>query len=503
MKSPSPVGRGLLVFAILSGAGFMVSLDATAVVAAFPALRSYFGTISPGALSWVVNAYTLLFAALLIPAGRWADRSGRRRAFLTGLALFTVSSLACAVAPGVVALILARALQAVGAAMLTPAALALVIEVTPVEKRAATIGLWGAVLALAAAVGPGLGSWLIDAFSWRAIFWINVPIGLAVGWAAWRFTPTSHAAAGAASPDWIGSGLIAGGIGLIVAGGVELEQPGGASRGVFALIVLGLALLVACVAWSWRRPAGTLDLTLFRNRNYTWGNAATLVFGTAFGLMFLTFFLFMTGVWRYSQTRAGLAAMVGPLMVIPFAVLSGRIATRHGHRGLLVTGGLLYAAAQVWYAWRLAPNPAYAAVWLPGQLVTGAAIGLVLPSLAAAAVSGLPPTALAVGNAMNTAVRQLGSVIGVAIGVGLIGRSGVTLESFRTVYVVLAAGGLLTALLVLKIDTRPKAPAHPVRLRAQARPLPVAGRVDAGTTNSSAAGSTESLMVAGECSGRS
>jgi EmrB/QacA subfamily drug resistance transporter len=434
------------VLAIVSGAAFMVSLDATAVVAAFPALRLHFGSVSSEALGWILNAYTLLYAALLVPAGAWADRVGRKRAFLIGLGVFTLSSLACALSPNVATLIAARAIQAAGAAALTPAALALVLESVPMGKRSAVVGVWGAVIALAAAVGPGLGSWLIDLFSWRSIFWINVPIGLVVAWRSARITQRPDAKENRARPDWFGSALLAAGFGALVAG-----SAGGASGPV--LIAVGFILLAGCIAWSRRRSNATLDLSLFGNRNYRLANTATLIFGTAFGMMFLTFFVFMTGIWHFSQTRAGLIAMVGPLMVIPFAILSGRIAGRHGHRWLIVTGGLLFAAAQTWYAVRLTPTPDYLRIWLPGQLMSGAAIGLVLPSLSAAAVTGLPAARLAVGNAFNTAVRQLGSVFGVAIAVSLIGGAHLAIESFRSVYLLLAAAGVITAVVSTRIDT--------------------------------------------------
>lgn len=447
-RSPTEAGNPWRMLAIVSGAGFMVALDATAMVAAFPALRAHFGSVSSEALAWILNAYTLLYAALLVPAGAWADRVGRKRAFLIGLGGFTLSSMACALSPSAVTLIAARSLQAAGAAALSPAAMALVLESTPKGKRSAVVGVWGAIIALAAAVGPGLGSWLIDLFSWRTIFWINVPIGLVVAWRSTRVSADTVAAANRARPDWLGSVLLAAGFGALVAGSA------GGVHGGPVLFVAGLGLLAVCIAWSWHRPNATLDLSLFRDRNYRLANAATLIFGTAFGMMFLAFFVFMTGIWHFSQTRAGVIAMVGPLMVIPFAILSGRIAGRHGHRWLLVTGGLLYAAAMAWYALRLTATPDYARIWLPGQLVSGAAIGLVIPSLAAAAVNGLPLPSLAVGNAFNTAVRQLGSVFGVAIAVSLIGGAHLVIESFRQVYLILASAGVATAIVSMRIDTR-------------------------------------------------
>ncbi len=446
-------------FWITAIAVFMVSLDATVVVAAFPAFRDHFAQASAGQLSWVLNGYTIMYAALLVPAGRWADLHGRKRSFLLGLAIFTVASALCGFSISPEMLIAARACQAVGAAMLTPATLALTLKAFPTEKRALAVGLWSAFGALAAALGPVAGSCLIELISWPAIFLINLPIGAVAWWLGRKNLTESAGSQGAAGPDLPGGVLLIAGVGAICFGIVQSPDPGGSAATNWAALVAGFTMLAGFVAWARGRESSALDLSLFDDRNYRLANLATLVFGSAFGMMFLSFFLFMTGVWRYSQIHAGLAVTPGPLMVIPVAIVAGRLASRIGHRPLLVCGGLLYAIGNLWYFLRVSSQPDYLGSWLPGQLTTGAAVGLVLPSLAGAAVSGLAPARFGVGSAVNSAVRQLGSAIGVALTVAIASRMGPgpQLSAFRLIYLLLTASGVITALIALPIDTRPRA----------------------------------------------
>jgi MFS family permease len=183
--------------------------------------------------------------------------------------------------------------------------------------------------------------------------------------------------------------------------------------------------------------------------------ASTALFGVAFTAMFLSSFLFLMGIWGYSQGLAGWAVTPGPLIVIPVAIVAGRLAGRIGHRPLLVAGGVLYADAQAWICLRIGSTPSYPATWLPGQVLGGAAVGLVLPALSGAAVAKLGPTRFGVGGGVNNAVRQMGGAAGAALAVALVGRSGAGLAQFQSLYAVLAGLGLLTALLCLPVQTRP------------------------------------------------
>lgn len=443
------------IFSTASVAVFLVSIDATVLFAAFSALRYSFPGVAAADLSWVINAYTVVYAALLVPAGRLADTHGRRRMFMLGLGLFLLASLACGLAPGVGTLVAARAVQAAGAAMLTPASLSIVLAAFPLEKRAVAVSLWGAVSGLAAAVGPSLGSWLVDSMGWRWAFFINLPPAL---WSLWRARtrlapdpmPTVHRGI-----DGVGVLLLISGVGALTWGVVHLESQAWHSPQVIGAVATGLVLLGAFVAWAKHHPAPAVDLRLFANPTYRAVNLATLVFGTAFAMMFFGFFFFMTGIWHYSLPLAGLAMTPGPLMVVPTAMLAGRIAARAGHRPVLIAGCLLVATGGLWQAHVPGLDPAYLTHWLPSQLMTGIGVGLALPSMAGAAVASLGPTHFGVGSAVNQAIRQFGSVLGVALTVVIIGGATFALADYQRLSHTYAALALLAGLLCLGVNTRP------------------------------------------------
>lgn len=474
MAATASVESPWRVFRIAGAAVFLVSLDATVVIAGFSSLRQAFPVVGASDLSWILNAYTIVYAALLVPSGRLADLVGRKRIFMQGLALFTLGSVLCGASPSPAFLIAARVLQAVGAALLTPASLALILRAFPAERRAIAVSLWGAVGGLAAALGPALGSWLIEQTSWHWIFFINLPIGLVTMWLARRRLDESRSPETGARLDIPGIALLIAAVGTIALACSKSNDWGGTSPTTWIVLVAGIALAGAILVWARGRPSAALDLALFNDRTYAFVNLATFVFSIAFTMMFLTFFLFVTGVWHYSQSLAGVAVTPGPLMVIPTAIVAGRFAAKRGHRPLLIAGGVLYAIANVWYALRLGDQPDYLGVWLPGQLMGGIAVGLLLPSLAGAAVATLGPQRFGVGSAVNNAIRQIGSVIGAAVCVALLGAAGTDPSAFKPVYWLLAGLGLATGLISTGVDTRPR-----TTLRTDDRSQPSERRVAA------------------------
>lgn len=449
-RSPWPI------FRVASIAVFLVSVDATVLYAAFPALRRAFGDATPAELSWVLNAYTVVYAALLVPAGRIADLRGRKRMFLTGLGVFLIASLCCGLADGVATLIAMRALQAVGAALLLPASLSIVLAAFPAERRAVAVSLWSAVAALASAVGPSLGSFLVDRWGWPWAFFLNLPPGAWAIWRGARILDESRRPELGGRLDLVGVVLIIAGVGGLALGVVRSEEHGWASAGVVLAIAGGLAALAGFVAWARRVASPAIDLSLFRDRTYRYINVATLSYGIAFAMMFFQNFLYTTGVWHYSVARAGLAASPGPLFVIPASIASGRIASRIGHKALLVAGSLVFALGGLWFAWVPGVEPDYLGAWLPGMVLNGIGVGMVMPSLAAAAVAHLPPAQFGVGSAVNQAVRQMGAVLGVALTVALVGHATLQRSDFRTLYACQIALSLLTAVLCAPVDTRPR-----------------------------------------------
>ena len=445
------------VFWVASIATFLVSLDTTMLFAAFDPLRHAFASATTADLSWVLNAYTVVYATMLIPAGGLADTHGRKRVFLIGVALFLAASAACGLAGSVGWLIAARVAQAVGAALLTPASLAIVLAAFPQNKRAVVVSLWGAVGGLAAAVGPSAGSVVIDHFGWPWAFYINIPLGGLAWWRGASLLQESEKSSVRRRVDGVGMALLMLAVGAVTLAIVESDVPTWSRLELGVLGVTGLVAAGIFVAWARRAKAPLVDLALFHNRTYRYVNLATLAFGTAFSMMFLTFFFFMMNVWHFSLPQAGLAVTPGPLLVMPTAIVTGRLATRLGHRRFLVGGSLLYACSSLWFLLVPGTEPHYLSQWLPGLMMSGIAVGLVLPALSAAAVSRLPAAHYAVGSAVNQATRQIGSVLGVALTVALLGHAALQRADFNALYLLHGALALLTGLLCLPVDTKPRA----------------------------------------------
>jgi EmrB/QacA subfamily drug resistance transporter len=442
-------------FWVASIAAFLVSLDTTMLFAAFAALRRAFGGATAAELSWVLNAYTVVYAAMLIPAGGLADAHGRKRLFFIGVTLFLAASAACGLAGSVSWLIAARVLQAIGAALLTPASLSIVLAAFPQNKRSVAVSLWGAVGGLAAAVGPSLGSFVVDSIGWPWAFYINLPLGALALWRGASLLTESVKPTQRRRVDIVGMLLLMVAVGAVALAIVESDSPTWTRSELWLTAATGLIAGVAFVLWARNSAAPLVDLALFRHRTYSFVNVATLSFGTAFSMMFLTFFFFMTNVWHYSLPQAGLAVTPGPLLVMPTAIVTGRLAARLGHRPFLVGGSLLYACSSLWFLLVPGVEPDYLHQWLPGLVMSGISVGLVLPSLAAAAVSRLPAAHYAVGSAVNQATRQIGSVMGVAITIALLGHAGLQRADFNPLYATHIALALLTGLLCLPVNTRP------------------------------------------------
>jgi EmrB/QacA subfamily drug resistance transporter len=453
---PSAVTSHWPIFWVASIATFLVSLDSTMLFAAFDPLRHAFPAVTAADLSWVINAYTVVYATMLIPAGGLADTHGRKRVFLVGVSLFLAASAACGLASNVAWLVAARILQAIGAALLTPASLSIVLAAFPLNKRAVVVSLWGAVGGLAAAVGPSAGSFVIDHFGWPWAFYINLPIG---GYALWRGAvrlTESVKSDQRRRVDFVGMALLILAVGSITLAIVEFDASSWSRTELAVMGITGMIAALVFVAWARRTPHPLVDLTLFQHQTYRYVNLATLTFGIAFSMMFLAFFFYMMNIWHYSLPQAGLAVTPGPLLVMPTAIVTGRLATRLGHRRFLVGGSLLYAFSSLWFFLVPGNEPNYVHHWLPGLVMSGIAVGLVLPSLSASAVSRLPMAHYAVGSAVNQATRQIGSVLGVALTVALLGHASLLRADFNAFYLLHGALALLTGLLCIPVDTRPQ-----------------------------------------------
>ncbi|GAA1330725.1 hypothetical protein GCM10009647_070400 [Streptomyces sanglieri] len=450
--SPPTAASRASVWIIAAGV-FVVNLDLFIVNVAVPALGDAFDGSSLSSLSWVLNAYAIVFAALLVVAGRLADRYGHRRGFLLGLAVFTVASALCAVAPGVGWLVAARALQAAGAAALMPTSLALLLVNTPAERRPRAIRSWAAIGGIAAGLGPVVGGVLVEA-DWRWVFLVNVPVGVIGLLAGARLLPDARPHREGPFPDLVGAVLLTLAIAALALALVKADAWGWSSPGVLVPLIATAVLAAGFWIRSARHPAPVVELPMLRSRGFATATLAALLFTVAFAAMLLTSVLWCQQVWGYSAIRTGLAIAPGPLVVPVLAVLSGPVVRRLGAGGTAALGCLLFGCGLAWWAVALDKAPHYASGFLPGMMVTGIGVGLALPTLVGAAAAALPPTRFATGSAVTTMARQTGSVLGVALMVTLLGapdEPGAVLDAFRHGWWVAAATAVLAAFTALTL----------------------------------------------------
>src|SRR5438128_74031 len=430
--------------AVVAAALFVATLDAMVLYVAFGTIRRDFPDVSAAALSWILSGYTIVLAAGMIAAGRWADRLGRRRVFLAGMGVFTVASALCAVAPGVGVLVAARVLQGFGAAALIPASLALILRAFPKSRVPQAIALWGAAGALAAALGPTVGGLFVEAWGWRSVFVLNVPIGIAVAMLGPRLLDESREPEGSRFPDPVGTVVVTIALVLLALAIVQSGEWGWSSARTVGALLGGIVLLGAFVVRCATVVNPVLALDLFSEPGFRWANLGQLLYGTGFTIMFFGNVQFLREVWGYSPVWAGLAMAPGPLVVFLLAPRLGRLAGRIGQRPILIPGGIVSAAAAALLLSRADSAPGYLTVWLPFTLVSGVGVSMVLPLLTSAAVAGLPSDRFATGSAVNAALRALGQTLGVAIFVAVVGRasSGELLSYHRIAWWLVAAAGV-------------------------------------------------------------
>jgi EmrB/QacA subfamily drug resistance transporter len=407
--------RVALIVAVLSLAAFMSSLDLFIVNLAFPYISRDFHGSSLDSLSWVLNGYSILFAAVLVPAGRWADRIGRRRMFVAGLVVFTLGSILSGVAPDVSLLIAARFVQAIGAGMMVPASLSLLLAAVPGHARAQAIGTWSAIGALGAALGPVIGGFLVEV-SWRWVFWINIPVGIVTVILAFRVLPESRDETANSRPDMLGAMLVAVATGSLALALVKAPSWGWTSKDFFGLLVLALASSVGVVTRSARHDAPVIDLKLLESRSFNGAILASIAYYAGFGAFLLNMVEFLTGVWHFSAIDAGLAIAPGPLMVLPFArLVAPRLSAKLGGAGrVAVIGCFVNVAAQSLWLSQIQVHAAYATHLLAAQLLGGAGVGLTIPSLIGAGTASIPPARFGAGSGVLNMARQIGAVLGVA-----------------------------------------------------------------------------------------
>jgi EmrB/QacA subfamily drug resistance transporter len=363
-------------------------------------------------LEWTVNAYTLSFAVFLLSAAALGDRLGRRLVFAVGIGIFTVSSAAAALAPSTDALIAARALQGIGGAVIAPLSLTLLSEAFSAERRGLALGIWSGVSGLGVALGPVVGGAVVEGFSWQWIFWLNVPIGLALAPAAMRVLAESRGPN--ARLDLRGVALASTGLLGLVFGIVRAQALGWTSATVIGSIAAGVLLLGAFVAWEQRAPAPMLPMRLFRSRGFAATNGVSLaMFFGAFGSIFLLaqFFQVAQG---YSPLEAGIRTLPWTAMPIFVAPVAGVLSDRIGSRPLMAAGLALQATALAWLAVVTEPDVAYG-LFVPAFVMAGTGMALVFAPSANAVLSSVRPEEAGQASGATNTIREVGGVLGVAV----------------------------------------------------------------------------------------
>jgi EmrB/QacA subfamily drug resistance transporter len=447
-RTSKPAGHPAVLLAVLCVGQFLAALDLFIVNVALPKIGVGVHATSLSDLSWVLNAYAIVIAALMIPAGRLADLFGRKRGFLFGLGLFTGASVGAALSSSLWVLVAFRVLQAAGAAALTPTSLGLLLVAAPDEKRASYVKIWTASAALAAATGPVIGGLLVQ-LSWRWIFLLNIPVGLVAIAVAMRFVPNVQRELGARIPDLLGGLLLITAIGSLALGLVRAPQWGWTGTPTLVSFALSAIALPVFLWRSARHNSPVLDLNLLRSRVLSSASISAFLYFASFGILLLSSVLWIQGHWHYSAIKTGLSIAPGPCSVPFFAVLSEVLAKRIRVGTIAAGGCLLSAVGAVLLVSSLGNSPHYVADFLPGWLLVCIGFALSMPTVTASGTAELPDEQSATGSAVVNMSVQVGLVVGISILVAVLGTAsaGAGLTIFQTAWwiaaaIVLAAAGV-------------------------------------------------------------
>ncbi len=405
-------GRRLLVLGICCFSLLMVGLDSTIVNVALPSIRHDLHASVSG-LQWTIDAYTLVLASLLMLAGSTADRIGRKRIFRAGLVVFSLGSLLCGLAPTLGLLIAARVLQAIGGSMLNPVAMSIIRNVfDDPRERARAIGAWGAVFGLSMALGPVVGGALIDTISWRAVFFVNVPIGVLAFVLTTLYVPRSRAPR-PRRLDPVGQGLVIFALASLTYAIIEAPSAGWTSAGTLGLFAFSLVSFVALVWYELRRREPLIEIRFFRSAPFSGASTiAVCAFAAQGGFLFLNT-LYLQGVRHLSPFHAGLYILPMAGMVLVSAPVSGRLVSNHGARWPLVIAGVALLVASVMLT-VITPTTS-SGYLIAAYFVFGLGCGLINPPITNTAVSGMPPSQAGVAAAVASTSRTVGLTLGVAV----------------------------------------------------------------------------------------
>ena len=435
---------------------FLVGVDGSIVNVAFPSFRRDFEGVSNAQLSWVLNAYVLVYAALLVVSGRLADRAGRLRVMSIGLTVFVLASIGVAVAPVPSFLIIMRGFQGIGAALITPASMGLVIASWPPERRATAVTLWGACFACANAFGPAIGAGIIELANWRWAFMINLPIGAIAFALSKRFFVETPKDASAAKPDVLGGALLSSATALVVLAFVQGRGWGWVSAGTVMPVLIGVTLFGSFMHRNKRHPEPILPKALVQIQSFRRASVALFVFTLGMYALMLSLVLFLTDAWEYSIGVTGLSTAVGALAVTGGATLAGPLADRYGHRFVAGPGTFICALGMLWWITMLDEQANYWIGYMPGLLLSAAGMGMTLGVLAAAGVSEVTPDYFSLAGGVTQTARQFGGALGLAAMFAITGEPSGPSEAYglyKWAFAFIMVSSLIACLLTCRVKT--------------------------------------------------
>lgn len=426
----------------------LVQLDVTILYIAFGSITKSFQEVSTSQLSWVLNIYTLVFGSLLIPSGVAGDIYGRKKVFLLGVAIFTLASLLCGLSTSVEMLIAMRLLQAVGSSLLVPSSLGILLDSSPADFKTTSVSLWGASAALGAAIGPALGGILVTNYGWHSIFFVNVPIGIAICLSLYNIKTNSKPSGLVKLPSFVGVILIIFTM-VLLSFGMLSEGRQGFSPEQFIYLGMGIIVLIFFIWHSKKSSRPLLHPELFKNGSFNTSNIASFIYFSAFAIIFFGQVQSLINEWGLSLADTGLYLLPGPLVVIPSAILSGRYAKNNGYRGLIVAG-TLFVITGILYQ-RLGMNYVHSifSVWMIGWLFVGIGNGMVMPSLSGSATIGLQPHLYAMGSGVNNSIRQFGTMVGITIAVSFIHSGQSAQGSYQKMFFLTCALNIIVVVLAI------------------------------------------------------
>jgi EmrB/QacA subfamily drug resistance transporter len=454
----SGTSKGAYVLIVTSAATFMGALDVTIVNIAIEGITRGLKVTNPTHLAWVLSGYSIVYAATLLGFGRLADWKGRKRIFLTGLAIFGIGSALCGAAPTLWVLLVARVIQAVGAAMVTPASLALVLGAFPPNKRASAVGVWGAVGSLAGALAPTIGAGLNRAFGWRSLFFINIPV-IVAGLIAGRSVLTeSRDPKVTKLPDLVGAVIVTIGVGLVVFAIIESETWGLADSRFWIILAVAAVLLTMFVRRCNAVDDPVLDISLLRQRFFAVSNISAMLYTFAFFGIFLTNVRFFYNVWDYTEYGSGMAITPIPVTASIVGVLSGRILRTIGARAGAAVSGSCFAGGLLLIVALTGNTPNYWEHVAWPMVLIGIGIGLGIAVINTSGTMHLPVNRYSMGSAFISTGRQVGAALGVALALALfapVSKGADPLTRAHLSWVVFAITGLIAGLAVTVFYRQP------------------------------------------------